>query len=134
MDNTIWLLAFRRQLFAMNSGARARGLIKQRAPIIKMKEKNTDWKTRNESKAPNSAPRIGIRIENDVAPVGVMFKWIMSIASWIAAAFFWSGFTLRVFSLKLHNFSYKPICFGRNSALNSLYSFVVGVRGASSTF
>src|SRR3989344_373163 len=101
-------------------------------PHIGYNIKNVDWKTKNASKEPSTAATIGIKKENETAPAGVISRCVMSIASCRIAAFFASGFIFNNFSLKLHNFSYKVMCLGKNSALNSWYSIVVGFEGCSS--
>src|SRR3989338_8950847 len=119
MHKTIWLLALRRQLLAKNSGTLPIGFIDITVPIKNKKTKNIESKIKNASNEPKIADTNGIKKEKETAPAGVIPRCVMFIASCKASAFFASGFILSSFSLKLHRFSYKVMCFGRNSALNS---------------
>src|SRR3989344_5009335 len=125
MHSTIWLDAFRRQLFAIYSGSFPKGFIRE-IPIIKKKiMKNLDWTNRKESNDPTNIITIGAKNEKEITPEGVMSRCDMLMFSSISGSLFLSGFIFSIFPLRLHNFSYIVMCLGIYSCLNSRYSLEV---------
>src|SRR3989339_1393822 len=121
MHNTIWLLAFRRQLLATKLGSFIRITTIPNPKLRKKNRKNLDLIS-NENKEPNNITNNGNRIENDITPAGVTFRCAICTLSVISCHAFLPGFIFRSFSLRLHSFSYILRCLGMYSSLNSWYS------------
>src|SRR3989344_9701485 len=105
MHNTIWLLAFRRQLLAKKSGSFMKIAIKDAPKARKKIRKNVDCIIINENKEPNNKTNDGNIIENEITPAAVTFRCAICTLSVISCPVFLRGFIFRIFSLRPQSFS-----------------------------
>ena len=86
MQRTIWLLAFKRHLFARYIGIFVKGLTKAAPKITRAKGKNINNSPviKNISAPINNPEKINnkdVNMANVAAPIGVILRWATSIAS-----------------------------------------------------